>query len=177
MPGPAVERASERDVPDAARIYNRYVRESTATFHCRTIPNDELAKVLLREPPYGGFVARDDDGTLLGYLSLAPFINRCAARWSVELAMYLGPGACGRGLGSLLLETAEESAREHRLHTIVAVICSENAGSCRFFRRHGYRHCGSLEMVAQKFGRRLGVEYYQKILARPRLDEDDLDLP
>jgi phosphinothricin acetyltransferase len=176
MSATTVERATENDVADAARIYNRYVRDSTATFHCRTIPDEELAGTLLREAPYGSFVAREENGDLLGYVSLSPYIDRCAARWSVEVAMYLCSKACGRGLGSRLLETAEQSAREHRLHTVVAVICSENAGSCRFFRRHGYRHCGSLEMVAQKFGRRLGVDYYQKILCRTRFDDDEFDL-
>ena len=167
-----INRANATDVHDVAVLYNRYVRESTATFQSRVVPDEKVAEWLLRPPPHGGFVARDpNDHRLLGYLTLAPFIERCAARWSVEVAIYLAAEACGRGIGSALLASAESTARDHHLHTIVAVICTENSGSCRFFRRQGFLHCGTIEMVAQKFGRRLGVEYYQKILPQSPCDE------
>jgi phosphinothricin acetyltransferase len=172
---PILRAAEEADVASARRIYNRYVRESTATFHCRIQSEEDFRKKFLLPLPHGAIVAIDpQEHTLLGYTLLSPFIDRCAARWSSEVAIYLDASACGTGIGTRLLTAADEQARKHRMRTIVAVISSENTGSCRFFRRNGYRHCGSIDAVAQKFGRRLGIEYYQKIFPTPGLDPEGI---
>jgi GNAT superfamily N-acetyltransferase len=53
-------------------------------------------------------------------------------------ALYLAPGATGRGLGRALLDAAKAESPELRLRTFEA-----NAGARRFYRREGFREVGA----------------------------------
>ena len=78
---PILRVAEEADVAKARLIYNRYVRESTATFHCRIQSEEDFRKKFLLPLPHGAIVAIDPQHhRLLGYVLLSPFIDRCAQK-------------------------------------------------------------------------------------------------
>jgi L-amino acid N-acyltransferase YncA len=155
--------ATDADLPDACALYNQYAASSAATFDLAPRCLDGFAAGFLA-PPNFGHVARDADGQMLGFVSLAPFIHRPAADQSAEIALYLRPDLCGQGIGPQLLRAIHEDARERGLVTIVAVITTENPRSCAFFSRQGYLFGGALRKIASKGGQDLGVSYYQYML-------------
>jgi phosphinothricin acetyltransferase len=50
------------------------------------------------------------------------------------------------------------------VHVLIASICGENTGSIRLFESLRLDKCAHFREVGEKFGRRLDVVYYQKIL-------------
>ena len=155
--------ATEADLAEACALYNEYAVSSVATFDLAPRDMTTFAAGYLKTPNFG-CVARDEAGALAGFVSMGPFIHRAAAAQSVEIALYLRADRCGGGLGPRLLEAGHAEARDRRIATIIAVITTENVGSCAFFEREGYVYAGALSRIARKGGQELGVSYYQYLL-------------
>jgi L-amino acid N-acyltransferase YncA len=156
--------ACESDLPEACELYNDYAASSIATFDLEARSLDSFAASYLL-PPNFGLAARDESDKMLGFVSLGPFIHRAAAAQTVEIALYLRSDSRGLGLGSRLLEAAHEAAKAKGITCIIAVITSENQGSCRFFERRGYTFAGAVPKIAHKLDQDLGVSYYQRLLS------------
>jgi len=72
--------------------------------------------------------------------------NRALESWYVNvLACY--PEYRGQGLGSRLLELAEQSAREEALRRMSVIVANTNAGARRFYERYGYEEAATLPCV------------------------------
>jgi phosphinothricin acetyltransferase len=164
MSGICIEVLGPGDIEAARRIYNHYVETSTATFHTDPVSTEEFVDlVLFDDARYRTFAIRVD-GTLVGYGLAGAYKSRCAYGDASEVAVYLAPDATRKGLGPMALDVIEEHAREVGLHVLIAGVCTENEASLRLFIRAGYEPCAHFRQVGNKFGRRLDVRYFQKIL-------------
>ena len=97
-------------------------------------------------------VARDD-GTVVGWVALAPVSDRRAYAGVAEDSIYVAPEARGRGVGRALLTRVVASADRGGIWTIQTGIFPENQASVRLHQACGFRVVGVRERLGRLHGR------------------------
>jgi phosphinothricin acetyltransferase len=155
---------TEDYLEDVLQIYTHYVLHTTATFHTQPLTRGEMKEMVCSpDPKYKTFVLLDKN-RVSGYVLLTRHKPREAYDETAEVTIYLDPSCKTKGLGSLALSHIEEYARTQPLHTLVATICGQNEASIRLFEKNGYTKCAHYKEVGKKFGQRLDILGYQKII-------------
>ncbi|MFF5899375.1 GNAT family N-acetyltransferase [Streptomyces argenteolus] len=167
-----VRPGAETDLQPLTDIYNHYVRETALTFDTATFTPEERLPWLRSHPedgPHRLLVAlepgtRDGAPHVLGYATSSPYRPKAAYGTSVEVSVYLAPGATGRGVGTLLYGALFEALAGEDLHRAYAAIAQPNEPSVRLHDAFGFRHVGTYTEVGRKFGRYWDVSWYEKPL-------------
>ena len=92
------------------------------------------------------------DGIIAGWLSISPFLTRCAYRGTAELSVYVHDDFRRRGIGAALLEAAIVRAPEYGLTTFVGLIFAHNEPSLQLFTKAGFKKWGHLPGIARLDG-------------------------
>ncbi|MFF3310012.1 GNAT family N-acetyltransferase [Streptomyces sp. NPDC002952] len=154
----------EADLGALTDLYNHYVRETPITFDTVPFTPEERRPWLLSHPedgPHRLMVATAGGSQrILGYATSGPFRAKPAYATSVEVTVYVAPGAGGRGIGTLLYNALFESLAGEDLHRAYAGIAQPNEASARLHERFGFRHVGTYREV----GRYWDVAWYEKEL-------------
>jgi L-amino acid N-acyltransferase len=143
-------------------IINHNILNSTALYdyNIRTI---EEQKTILADKIKKGFpviVAKVDNKTVgFGYYS--EFRFREAYKFTVEHSVYVHPDYQSNGIGKMLLSELISLAKTQKLHTMIAVIDSENIGSMKFHEQFGFETVGFLKETGFKFDRWLNSVFMQ----------------
>lgn len=147
-----------------ADIYNYYVVNTTATFEEKPIkPRDFAKRLKLISARYPVLVLVYDDEPV-GYAYLNEFNPRSAYRHTADLSIYIDRSYTSSGFGEKLLDKLIRIAKERGIKRIVSVITEDNEASLCFHEKQGFRNCGTLEGVGEKFGKTFGVSYYLKTI-------------
>ncbi|MEU6274919.1 N-acetyltransferase family protein [Streptomyces populi] len=158
------------DLDALTDLYNHYVRETPITFDTVVFTPGQRRPWLLSHPedgPHRLMVATDTDSQeILGYATSSAFRAKPAYATSVEVTVYVAPGAGGRGVGTLLYEALFAALAAEDLHRAYAGIALPNEASVRLHERFGFRHVGTYREVGRKFGRYWDVAWYEKELTR-----------
>ena len=94
-------------------------------------------------------VAEGEDGRMLGFQDVSP-----PPAWAValrhvgEIGTFIGMGAQGRGVGSLLMRATLEAARAKGFEKLTAMIRADNPRAVGFYLSHGFRPVGTLHRHA-----------------------------
>lgn len=83
------------------------------------------------------WVARDDDGRILGWIAVSAYSRRAAYAGVVEESVYVAEDARGRGVGRALLGELITSTEAAGIWTLQARIQAENAASLAVHERAG----------------------------------------
>jgi phosphinothricin acetyltransferase len=141
--------AVEADLPAIVEIYNAAVatRISTAQLEPVTV---ESRRDWLKEhsPDRHPFWVLELEGRVAGWLTIKPFIPRCAYNGTVELSVYVDQRFRRRGVGRTLLEEAIARAPQLEITAMVGLIFSHNEPSLRLFEQLGFARWGHLPRVA-----------------------------
>ncbi len=158
-------RTATLDDAEALRaIYNHYVVSSAATFDLeQRTPEGQLEWMADRSGAMAVLVAADDDA-VLGFASLSPYKDRAAYRTTVENSIYLDPEAVGRGVGSLLLNTLIDVARQHGFHSVIARVNASLEASVGLHKSVGFATVGVERQIGRKFGKWQDVHILQLML-------------
>jgi L-amino acid N-acyltransferase YncA len=159
--------ATEQDLPSIREIYNHYVLNSSVTFDDRPQTLAALRKKFATATkltmPY--LVAETPRGNLLGVAWVYPWQGNTANRRSVELSIYLGPAATGKGLGKVLLEQLLTEAKAAGIKDVIVVIADKGAeASIQMHKKFGFKETGRMGKVGFKYERWLGTVTLQKSL-------------
>lgn len=155
----------EAHLPGIQEIYNYYAVNTTISFHTEPVDMEEMrGNVLFSNPRYQTFIISTDEEHMAGYVLISQHKKKQAYDVSGEVTIYLKPNFTGRGIGKKALEFIEQFARDKDFHVLVATICAENERSKTLFERNGYFQCAHYREIGSKFGRRLDVITFQKIL-------------
>ncbi|WP_169088410.1 GNAT family N-acetyltransferase [Paenibacillus sp. PL91] len=158
------EEVQEEHLPWIRTIYNYYVQNSTISFHTEPLALDEIrANVMHPNPRYKSYVILEES-ELKGYILITQHKNKQAYDVTAEVTIYLDPAQLGQGTGSKAIAFLEEQGRASGFHVLIATICTENERSIRLFERHGYMKCAHFKEIGCKFGRKLDIASYQKII-------------
>ncbi|MGW0571476.1 N-acetyltransferase family protein [Streptomyces tauricus] len=156
------------DLGTLTDIYNHYVRETPITFDTAVFTPEERRPWLLSHPedgPHRLMVAVDADSQrILGYATSSAFRPKPAYETSVEVTVYLAPGAGGRGVGTLLYSALFDALKGEDIHRAYAGIVQPNEASVRLHERFGFRYLGTYREAGRKFGRYWDVARYEKDL-------------
>ena len=159
--------ATASDLPSVREIYNHYVLNSSVTFDEKPMTLVALRKKFAVAEklamPY--LVAENPRGNLLGVAWVFPWQGDTASRRVVELSIYLGPAATGKGLGKVLLERLLDEAKTSGIREVIAVIADRGAeASIQMHKKFGFKEIGRMGKVGYKFDRWLGTVMLQKKL-------------
>jgi L-amino acid N-acyltransferase YncA len=145
-------------------IYNYYVINTTISFHTEPISLDEIREnVIFNKSIYKSFIVFKDD-KITGYVLVNQHKKKQAYDVSGEVTIYLKPEYVGQGIGGQALTFIEKFAKDKGFHVLIATICKENDNSKYLFEKYGYSQCAYFREVGYKFGRRLDIVTYQKII-------------
>lgn len=161
-----IRNALPADAGALARIYNRYVLDTTVTFEETAVSEAEMAARIaeVQGASLPWLVAEDDAGTVLGHAYASKWKGRCAYRFAVETTVYLDAAAHGRGLGRQLYEQLLGALREAGMHVAIGGIALPNPPSIALHEKLGFRKVGQFDQVGFKFGRWVDVGYWQVML-------------
>lgn len=160
-----IRRAEQKDISKLRDIYNHAVINSTATFDLEIKSIENRKKWFLDHTGKYALLVYEMSGETVGYASLSPFHTRKAFDATVELSIYIDKEYRGHGIGKELMEEIISIAKQDwSIHTIVSVITEGNEISYHLHEMFGFQFCGEVKEAGYKFGRYLGVRYYQLIL-------------
>ena len=162
----SVRAAEAGDLPAVAAIYAPYVERTVITFETESPDAGAWAArfdaVTARGLP---FLVAESGGAVVGYAYAGPWKERAAYRHTVEDAIYLAPGATGRGVGRALLDALLRACANAGVQQVVAVIAdSGDPASTCLHTRCGFREVGRLERVGFKHGRWVDTVLMQRSL-------------
>lgn len=160
-----IRHAMETDLPQILDIYNEVILNTTAVYDYEphTLEMRRHWFNSKKEQGFPVFVATEG-GRILGLSSFGPFRAWAAYKYSVENSVYVASEARGKGIGKLLIPPLIASAKEMKMHTIIASIDATNAASLQLHRHFGYEGVAHFKEVGWKFGRWLDLKFLQLIL-------------
>ncbi len=90
-----------------------------------------------------------EDGTILGWAALWPASDRCVYGGVAEVSVYVGTGAHGRGIGTVLLGELVRASEAEGYWTLQAGIFPENQSSVRIHEKCGFRVLGTRKRLGK----------------------------
>jgi L-amino acid N-acyltransferase YncA len=142
--------AAESDLPAIINIYNAAIVTRIATAQLETVTLEERRGWLKehsadRHP----FWVLEIDRQIAGWLTLKPFLPRCAYRGTAEVSVYVDEKFRRRGAGRTLLSEAIARARSLKIDAMVGLIFTHNEPSLKLFEQLGFEKWGLLPRVAR----------------------------
>jgi len=146
-------------------IINHNILHSTALYDYK-IRSYEQQKTILEEKISKKFpvIVASVNGQVVGFGMYSEFRFREAYKFTVEHSVYVNENFHGQGIGKLLLQELITLARKQKLHTMIAVIDSENQASVEFHEKFGFKTVGIIKESGYKFDRWLDSVFMQLIL-------------
>ena len=140
---------SAADLPAIVDIYNAAVatRLSTAQLDPVTV-EDRREWLNEHSPDRHPFWVMELEGEVAGWLTIKPFIQRCAYSGTVELSVYVNEKFRRRGVGRSLLQEAIARSSELQITAMVGLIFAHNEASLRLFQQVGFVRWGLFPRVA-----------------------------
>jgi phosphinothricin acetyltransferase len=160
-PGLQVRLATEDDLADVRDIVNYFIENTVINFRTEPQSLDEWRdNWMRRHSRFPWLVATDD--RVVGVAYAAPWNDRAAYQWTVEVTVYVDPSSQRRGVGDALYTELLARLRSQGFHSAVAVIALPNEPSVRLHERHGFIRAGRLIEAGYKLGAWHDVGFWQR---------------
>ncbi|MDN3677055.1 N-acetyltransferase family protein [Flavobacterium paronense] len=154
-----------QDAETIVAILNYYIANSTALYDydLRTL---EQQQALFEEKLAKGFpiIVATIEERVVGFGYYSEFRFREAYKFTVEHSVYVMPNEHGKGIGRLIMQSLIALAKKQKLHTMIAVIDSENQNSVAFHKQFGFATVGIIKESGYKFERWLHSVIMQLLL-------------
>ena len=146
------------DLPAIIKIYNAAIVTRVATAQLEPVTvEDRRDWMRQHSADRHPFWVSEINGRIAGWLTLKPFLPRCAYRGTDEVSVYVDEKFRRRGVARALLEEAIARGPSLEIRAIVGLIFAHNEPSLKLFEQVGFEKWGFLPRIA-------------------RLDEDERDL-
>jgi L-amino acid N-acyltransferase YncA len=142
--------AIQSDLPAIIRIYNAAIATRMATAQLEPVTIEERRDWLSRHSPdRHPFWVLEMNLQIAGWLTLKPFLPRCAYRGTAEVSVYVDEEFRRRGVARALLSQAIERAPSLQINAMVGLIFAHNQPSLRLFEQFGFEKWGLLPRIAR----------------------------
>ena len=142
--------AVESDLPAILTIYNAAIATRMATAQLEQVTLEDRRDWLTQHSPdRNPFWVLEIDRKIAGWLTLKPFLPRCAYRGTAEVSVYVDEKFRRRGIGRALLGEAIARAPALQINAIVGLIFAHNESSLRLFAQLGFERWGLLPRIAR----------------------------
>jgi len=156
-----------QDAEAIVDIINYNILNSTALYDYqpRTL---EQQQTIFEEKLDKGFpvIVATSNELVVGFGYYSEFRFREAYKFTVEHSVYVANDYHGKGIGKQLMTELIALAKQQKLHTMVAVIDSENQSSVEFHKQFGFTTVGIIKESGFKFDRWLHSVIMQMILEK-----------
>jgi L-amino acid N-acyltransferase YncA len=156
-----IQIATLKDLPRIVEIYNQAIASRNAT--ADTVPftvDERLEWFSIHDPSEYPIFVYEQEGDVVGWLSISPYRGRPALKRSAEVSYYVDYAHHRQGIGSALLAYAIADASRINKHVYIAILLEWNAGSLRLLEKYGFERWGYLPEVAEYDGKLCGQYYY-----------------
>ena len=157
----SLKNEDRREVMD---IFNYYIENSFAAYPDQALPDDFFDMLLMMCSGYPTTVARNDQGTVMGFGFLRPYNPIPAFLTTAEITYFVRPGFTGKGVGKAMLDYLLAMGKRQGLNAVLANVSSLNEDSIRFHTRNGFSQCARIKSAGRKMGRTFDVLYFQRLL-------------
>ncbi len=167
-------------ISDAERlleIYRYYVEKTAISFEWTTPTVEEFRKRMEHTIERYPYIVAVQDGRIIGYAYVSPFVGRKAYDWSVETTIYMDPKERHQGAGKKLYFVLEEILREMHILNLNACIgypkeddAYLTKNSAQFHEHLGYRLVGTFHNSGYKFGRWYDMVWMEKMIGEHPAD-------
>lgn len=130
---------TEEDWPAVSEIYQQGIVSHKATFATQPPTYDEWNAEHHR---HSRLVAVTDDGTVAGWVAIAPSFARAVYDGVAEVSIYIHDAYQHQGAGTQLLQALAEESERNGIWTLEALIFDDNLPSLALFRKCGYTDLG-----------------------------------
>jgi L-amino acid N-acyltransferase YncA len=148
-----IRHATTADLPAIVAIYNATIptRQSTADLEPVSVVSRRpwLAR---HDPDRRPCWVLDDDGEILGWLSLENYKERAAYSITAEVSVYIDLAHRRQGHARTLLDHAIARAPDLGLERLVSVVFGHNDASIALFERAGFERWGLLPGITRLDG-------------------------
>ncbi|MEK8179952.1 N-acetyltransferase family protein [Flavobacterium buctense] len=155
----------KEDVQPIVDIINYNILNSTALYdyHPRTLEQQEA---IFEDKLKKGFpiIVATIEEKVVGFGYYSEFRFREAYRFTVEHSVYVDNDFHGKGIGKIIMQNLIDLAKKQKLHTMIAVIDSENQSSVTFHEQFGFKTVAVLKETGFKFDRWLHSQIMQLML-------------
>jgi len=142
--------AVESDLPAIIKIYNAAVATRVATAQLEQVAlKDRRGWLKEHSADRHPFWVLEMDRQIAGWLTLKPFLPRCAYRGTAEVSVYVDEKFRRRGVGRTLLGEAIARAPSLQISAMVGLIFTHNKPSLKLFEQLGFEKWGLLPRIAQ----------------------------
>jgi L-amino acid N-acyltransferase YncA len=141
-----IEPMTAGDWPEVRRIYSEGITTGDATLERQAPDWDHFDR---SHRPDCRFVARGDDGSVLGWVALTAYSGRRVYSGVAWESVYVAAAARGRGIGTALLAGVTVASEAAGLWTMLAGVMVENVASRALHERAGFREVGIQRAMGQ----------------------------
>ena len=160
-----IRRAERNEVPAMREIFNEVLRNSNSIYREEEVSLEERyswfdEKISHGFPIFGAY----DGEKLIAYAGYGSWRAAQGYRKTVELTIYVDSAYRGSGVGSKLMQTVIDQAKNDGLHVMIGAIDSKNIDSINFHKKFGFVETARMPEVALKHGQWLDLIFMQKQL-------------
>lgn len=139
---PVIEPATQDDVERITELWVRLARDQRDhdSFVHADANRETMQETLAAHAHTDGLLVARDNGTVVGFTSFSlerGTLSLDATR-GVLSNIYVEPAYRGRGVGTALLEAAEEALREQGAEIVILEVMADNEAARRFYERREY---------------------------------------
>ena len=161
-----IRKPTRQDIPALLDIYNYQVENGVATLDINKKTLAEWEEWYdnhnIENHP---LIVAEIENEVAGYATLSAYRFKEAYKSTVELSVYVSPNHRQIGIGTALMEEILRLAKDDEsIHTVVSVITSGNAASCRLHEKFGFTFCGTIKEVGIKSGKYVDIDNYYLIV-------------
>ncbi len=160
-----VRKVAAEDAAEIARIYNRYIAATTVSFETEPVSQEQMRLRIAQISAAFPYFVYENEGRVEGWCYAHPWKERAAYANTLETTVYLAPEACGRGVGTRLMNALVRECRDLGFRALIACVTAENERSIEFHRALGFKPVSHFEQVGYKQGRWLDVVDLELLLA------------
>ncbi len=145
--------ANQKDLAAIVGIYNSTIASRQVTADLEEISVESRQSWFLehspaRRPLWVIEIDQEQGRQIVGWMSFSDFKKRAAYDGTVEVSIYLDPGARGKGWGSYCLKLAESYAPQIGVHTLLGYIFGHNTPSLRLFDKFQFQQWARMPGIA-----------------------------
>ncbi len=142
--------ANMEDLPVIVEIYNSTIAGRQVTADTEPVTVEDKTTWFHEHHPSTRplWMAIDDDGTTIGWISFQDFYGRPAYSGTAEISIYIYERYRGHGYGKKMLQYSIKQCPSLGIHTLLGFIFGQNINSLQLFFNHGFKEWAHLPDVA-----------------------------
>ncbi|MFP7170012.1 GNAT family N-acetyltransferase [Terribacillus sp. 7520-G] len=144
--------AEIHDLPAIVSIYNSTIRGRMVTADLEEISVESRLEWFQRHTELRPLWVVEEDGNILGWISLEPFYGRAAYHKTVEVSIYIHEDARGKGLGKKMLQFVLDQSKALDFKTVLGFVFGHNEPSIKLFEHFGFERWANMPNVAELDG-------------------------